>query len=136
MGKDGGRHVGKPDDTPEVLERLEQDQERQARAGLPCLLPREGALGRLRRERLQLGRPLALEGHNARLCAGITHGPAEALALCARVGQPCLDPLDDDLALELGEGADDMEEQPPHGRGGVNGLRVADEAHAEVAKLL
>ena len=57
VGEDGHRHLGKPDHPPEVLEHLEQDQERQARAALPCLLPREGAFGRLRRECLQLGWP-------------------------------------------------------------------------------
>ena len=54
---DRRRHIGKPDDAPEMLERLEQDQERQARAGLARPLPRESDLGRPRRERFQLDRP-------------------------------------------------------------------------------
>jgi hypothetical protein len=57
MSRDRRRHVGKPDDASEVLERFEQDQERQARAGLARPLPREGDFGCHRRERLQLGRP-------------------------------------------------------------------------------
>ena len=57
VGEDRHRHIGKPDDAPEMLERLEQDQERQARAGLARPLPRESDLGRPRRERLQLDRP-------------------------------------------------------------------------------
>jgi len=44
--------------------------------------------------------------------------------------------LDDHLALELRKRADDVEEQPAHGRRGVDGLGVADEVHAEVAELL
>lgn len=52
---DPPRHVGQTDDAAEVLERLEQDQERQARAGLARPLPREGKLRRLRRERFRLG---------------------------------------------------------------------------------
>ena len=57
VGEDRRRHVGKPDDAPEMLERLEQDQERQARAGLARPLPREGNLGRPRRERFQFDWP-------------------------------------------------------------------------------
>ena len=57
MGEDRRRHIGKPDDAPEMLERLEQDQKRQARAGLARPLPRENDLGRPRRERFQLDRP-------------------------------------------------------------------------------
>ncbi len=56
VGEDRRRHVGELDDAPEVLKRLEQDQERQAGAGLERPLPDEGDLGRSRRERLQLGR--------------------------------------------------------------------------------
>ena len=51
------RHIDEADDAAEVLECLEQDQQCQTRAGVARLLPREGELGRLRRERLQLGRP-------------------------------------------------------------------------------
>lgn len=57
VGEDRRRHIGKPDDAPEMLERLEQDQERQARAGLARPLPREGDLCRPRRERFQLDWP-------------------------------------------------------------------------------
>lgn len=50
----------------------------------------------------------ALEGHDAGLCAGIAHGPAEPLALGAR--WPARGgALDDHLALELGERSDNME---------------------------
>lgn len=49
-------HVGKADGVAEALERLEQHQQREARAGLARALPREGKFGRFRRERLQLGR--------------------------------------------------------------------------------
>jgi hypothetical protein len=54
---DAGRHVGQTDDAAEVLECLEQNQEPQPRPGLARFLSREGEFGRLRRKRLQLGRP-------------------------------------------------------------------------------
>lgn len=57
VGKDRRRHISKPDHPPEVLEHLEQHQERQARAGLARPLPRESDFGRPWRERLQFGRP-------------------------------------------------------------------------------
>jgi hypothetical protein len=57
MSRDRRRHVGKPDNASDMLERFEQDQERQARAGLARLLPRKGDFGYHRRERLQLGGP-------------------------------------------------------------------------------
>jgi hypothetical protein len=80
--------------------------------------------------------PSLLRGDDAGLRARIAHGPAEALALGTRVGQPGAHALHDHLAFELGKGADDVEEQPAHGRGGVDGLGMADEVHAEVAELL
>ena len=40
------------------------------------------------------------------------------------------DPLADHLALELGEAEQDVQRQPAHGRGGVEGLRDRDERHA------
>ena len=57
VGDKGRGHVGEADGVAEALERLEQHQQREARAGLARALPREGEFSRLRRERLQLGRP-------------------------------------------------------------------------------
>ena len=115
-----GSAAGAAVSTPACLQHLAHARGRKALAG--------GDLAQ--------AQPLALERDDARLRAGIAHGPAKALALGPRVGQPRPHALDDDLALELGKGADDVEEQPAHGRGGVDRLGVADEVHAEVAELL
>ena len=45
-------------------------------------------------------------------------------------GDLVADALARDLALELGEGQQDVQGQPPHGRRGVEGLGDRDERHA------
>ena len=55
------------------------------------------------------------------------HEPAHPHALLARGGELVPDALADDLALELGEGEQDVEGQPAHGGRGVEGLGDADE---------
>ena len=48
-------------------------------------------------------------------------------ALLARGGELVADALADHLALELGEGEQDVQRQPAHGGGGVEGLGHRDE---------
>ena len=74
---------------------------------------------------LAQAQPFAFEGHDTCLRAGVAHRAAEALVLGARVGQPSPHALRDHLALELGKQADDVEGQPPHGRGTPAGPRSA-----------
>ena len=54
----------------------------------------------------------------------------------ARVGQAGAHPLDDEVPPKLREGTDHVEEQPAHGRGGVDRLAMANEVHAKVAVFL
>ena len=61
---------------------------------------------------------------------------AEPLALGARVGKAGFYSLDDDVALELGERADDVEEQSSHRCRRVDRLGVAYEIDAEITELL
>jgi hypothetical protein len=56
--------------------------------------------------------------------------PAHPHALLAAGGDLVADALGRHLALELGEREQDVQRQPPHGRGGVERLRDRDEGHA------
>lgn len=56
VANDGDRHVGEPDEVAEALKGLEQDQQRQAWAGVPRALTHEGEFSRIRREDIQFGR--------------------------------------------------------------------------------
>ena len=55
---------------------------------------------------------------------------AGPLALASGGGDLVPSALADDLALELGEGQQDVQRQAPHGRSRIEGLRHGDEARA------
>jgi hypothetical protein len=56
--------------------------------------------------------------------------PAHPHALAPRGRDLVADAFSRDLAFELGEREQDVQRQPAHGRGGVEGLRDGDEGHA------
>jgi hypothetical protein len=62
--------------------------------------------------------------------------PARPLPLAPRGGDLVPRPLRDDLALELGEGQEDVERQPPHRVRGVELLRHRDERHLVLLERL
>jgi len=90
----------------------------------------------LRWPRSRAARAAGPENDDATGGTGIQYRTAEPLALGARVGEASLHAFDDDLALELGERADDVEEQSAHRRRRVDRLGMADEVDAEIAELL
>ncbi len=60
----------------------------------------------------------------------VGRNPAHPHAFAPRGGDLVADALGRHLALELGEGKQDVQRQPAHGRGGVERLRHRDEGHA------
>ncbi|KWX05457.1 hypothetical protein TH66_01775 [Carbonactinospora thermoautotrophica] len=71
----------------------------------------------------------------ADLFVGQRRGPAEALAAGAGGDQAFVGGLDDEFADELGQGGEDVEDQPAAGGGGVQGLVQALEADAAAEQV-
>ncbi|MGD0205288.1 MAG: hypothetical protein ABSB57_02440 [Dehalococcoidia bacterium] len=73
-----------------------------------------------------------VQDHRARVVALVTkrQRPQE-LALAGLLGQPRHDTVCDNVALELGQGAQDVADHPPGGGAGVDGLLNGDDAHSQ-----
>ena len=79
---------------------------------------------------------LRSQGHDACAGAGIAFGSSQDHAFGLGTCEAGPNALHNQRALELRERADDVIKQPPHGRGSVDVLYVADEVHPQAMEVL